>query len=478
MRVPPRLAVSAVAFVLAACSSTVPPLTAPAAPVTTAEPGATDDGSQNVVPTGPVTSPPGSSPSPDVPPAQLLPWRGLYQTPDMLLHAADPSEDDTRIVRLETMRECGHAIDVLASGEWRMTSRAVFPAAWSFAVLFAFGFTAAAVLERGGDTLLVKAKGHGITADDPAEIPGADLDLPVDLAAGCSLSITPVPQVPVQATGVLGGTTSGRRYGLRCIDVAGVAAVKVAYETEAGWAFVDLEFPFTEGTHEASQVQVLAGTVDRSLWQLAADAAAEGVEGIEDPRLIEFEAQAPGSVSVTSTDPLAGTIDLPSLVGEDGERLSLSAGFDCAETEVYPPLDEDPEGPAESIAPQPTPAGAGIATITIASGTHAGSHEVASPNVSCSYNLFGDDSWNAGYFNEDEPRPGELQTLNVTLPEGGGRTSVLMTFGDDFDDDWFNASDATGEVIDAGDVVEFGVGGRSSGIDFEVDIVCYDIARF
>lgn len=448
-----------VVLLAAACGSPTPP-----APTSPPEPSAT---------AGPTISPPPTGAPSDttdaaadlLEPADQPALRGIYLPAGMRVRSSD------HYAFIQSPTDCDTLSNILDAGQWRVAERLSVPMPTP-------NPEAGIPAIEAPEWLLLR------WADDVAMARlGGDEN-------GCVAQIWRVSRQPVSAIGAFEAEGDASALQLLCLSGGGTAGLSMMYVGPDDLRLmIETAVPLEIGTHPIDlETEISIGRSDVGvfeLFQLLAGGLDEDGGGIGEDAFANFfpadyeAGEWEGSVSVTSIDPLIGEINLENLIDERRRSQSLRAGFRCdlppgqltlaaAETRQTPP----PE-------PEPTAApAAGTVVVTVESGRHAGRHEVASTDVFCSYNLMGDNTWDAGYGAPDAPA-GEIQTVNVSMPDGGGETSAFVTFGDDFDHDWFNDDAASGEVTDRGDVVEFTVTGTSyAGIAFEVTITCTDIARF
>ncbi len=389
----------------------------------------------------------------------LLP--GLYLPEGVLVSGTD------HYAFVLTQLGCDELAAIIDSGQWQVEDRVAWP--------LPTPNPAEGIPELPSTDWLLLRSG---TENAIARI-GGDED-------GCAAQVWRISHQPVAASGAVEAAADVPAVQLFCGTAGGGAGFAMTYIGPGDVRFsIESEVPLEIGTHPLSpHTEVLVGRSDIGQFELFQafadpDGAAMDESAFDAWFPADGDADNWGSVTVTSVEPLVGEMSFKNLADERGRRLSLTAGFRC--DLPVGQLARAAEMPRETATPdtEPTPAPAGRLVMTIASGPHAGTHEIESTNISCSYNLLGGDSWNAGYYSDDEPRTGELQTVNVSMPTGGGSASVLATLGDDFDADWFNDNDASGELEDRGDVVEFFVSGTAAnGVGYEIAITCTDVGRF
>lgn len=269
-----------------------------------------------------------------------------------------------------------------------------------------------------------------------------------------------------------------------CAAGNGIAEFGALYVGADGTFFsLQTTVPLKVGSHPIDQdTELRAGpvgpTVEMAFRLLFGGVSEEEQARFDiDPYFPEDPAEGwPGSIEVTSVDPLVGEIHFEGLRNEAGDQQTLSTGFRC---DLRPgrltAAAEAAANATPSPVPSPSPA-PGHLSVDIAAGPHAGTQQLTSPDMTCSLGLFGTGDWTVSY-NAPEYVAGEVQSLTVTA-HANGKADVFMTLGDDFDRDWFNTDSAQAEVSDHGASVDIVVNGRGADSDFTIAITCYDIVRF
>ena len=302
---------------------------------------------------------------------------------------------------------------------------------------------------------------------------------------GCVAQVWRLARVPYTASGTYEATGEAMQYQVMCFAGGGGAQLGAFYFAPDGLLYsISAAMPLEVGSHPVDiDTEVNIGQaevdIDDLLRALFSGDQQAGLDEDAGESFFPSDAESgewQGSVEVTGIDPLVGEMVLQDMRDERGRSQELRTGFRCD----LPPgqLARAAEEPADGEGPSPSPAPVGSLTIDIASGPNAGSHQIDSSEIDCSFNLFGDDKWFVSYAPPGDPVADELQALTVSLPQGGGESSVFMLFGDDIEQDWFDTDDATGEITDAGNSTRIEIRGRAVGTDFNLTIDCGSIERF
>lgn len=477
----PGLGVAVLAFVGVACGGPNPP------PAPTASDGvAASAAPSGALPSdgGPSGTPgpsgqPGSSPEPGAsPPPAGAPAADLVAPvpqpalPGLYLPAGTLAQGSDHYALIQARMDCEALTAALGAGQWQIVDRAALaiptpdPAASAppMPELTPFEW----ILLRWGDEAAM------------ARVGGDE--------NGCIAQVWRLARLPYAATGAIESAGEAQSLQMLCVAGGGVAQIASIHVADDGTLFsVSTQVPLERGTHpitmetelSAGQAEVDVEMFFRGLYGQQPGGDGEAIPDAAEPYFpADFEAGAwEGSIEVTSVEPLTGEIVFRNVRNEDGDALELRTGFRCdlPPGQLARAAEQSAEAtPGPDATPTPAP---GQVTVQIASGPHAGSHTATSADATCSANLFGDGKWHATY-SQAEPIAGDLQSLTLTVPADGQRTDVFMIFGDDFERDWFNTDDATTEITDDGSSVTFDVTGRDAGTEFEIEFVCYDIARF
>lgn len=448
------LVLVAAALLALACTSTPPRPTDPGQP--TAQPSGVPN------PTGPLPSGTGDSIGDTA--FDLLPPDPALTLPGLYLPAGTVGRGSDHYAFIQSPAGCDELVAVLRAGEWTVIEDLTPPMP---------------------------------TADPDAGVP----DIPPvrwltlrwadDLAMarvggddnGCVAQFWRLAQVPYAASGVFESTGEATQLQLLCVAAEGEAQISTMYVAPDGVVYsLSAQMPLEVGSHPLDEnTDVELGRTDMDITALTRAMFSGGIEGgAGDVPMTGFfpadleSGQWQGSVDVTTIEPLTGEIVLEDMRDEAGRSQSLRSGFRCD----LPPgqLRRAAEG-APQEGPTPTPTPPSRLTVDIASGPHAGTYEIESTEISCSFDLLSDDAWLVSYSAPGDPVQGDLQTLLATVRPAGARSSVTMLFGEDFENDYFNAERATAEVNDAGDTADLVVTGRASGVDFEVTIACATVER-
>ena len=283
---------------------------------------------------------------PTLPPAQslaaLLPsFSGLYWTPGLMVQARGGA------VYVVAGLPCRQVIDLLSSGEWRLTKHVVpsGPAAAAFPALV--------LMELGDRALLLKVRDIGTGAPaaigpDGAPVPtdtptpsAATPSTPPAIPPGCQVSIEPLAAQQVEAHGVeeVQGQALGYPLLMGCMFMGDTITVDMFYEGPGDFrAFLRFDVPNSTGEHLVSADGLSLNVFHDSMS--AMDLFAQMYTGIgtdasenepEEGTSTEFEptVEYPGKVMIQSLDPLAGEIMLDGLADPDGQAQSFRAGFRC-----------------------------------------------------------------------------------------------------------------------------------------------------
>lgn len=450
------LVLVAAAVIALACTTTPPQPTDPGQP--TGQPSAQPSGAP--VPTGPL--PTGAGDGVVDAASELLPPDAGLALPGLYLPAGTVGRGSDHYAFIQSPAACDELVAVLRAGEWTVTDQLSPPLPSSD--------PEAGVPEIPPIQWLTLR-----WADDMAVARvGGD-------ASGCVAQFWRLAHVPYTASGVFESAGEATQMQLLCVAAEGEAQIGTIYVAPDGVVYsLGAQMPLEVGSHPLDEnTEVSIGRSELDIADLSRGLFSGGlVDGLDDDALSAFfpadleSGQWQGSINVTSIEPLTGEIVLEDLRDEAGRSQSLRSGFRCD----LPPGQLTRAAEAEA-GPSPSPAPASKLTIDISAGPHAGTHEIESPEVSCSFDLLSNEAWLISYSAPGDPVQGELQTLLITVPAGGARSSVTMFFGDDFEDDWFDTDRATGEVTDGGDTADLAVTGTASGVDFEVTIACAAVDR-
>lgn len=284
------------------------------------------------------------APRPTLPPAQslaaLLPsFSGLYWTLDLMVQARGEA------VQVVAGLPCGQVIDLLSSGEWRLTKHVVpsGPAAALFPTLV--------LMELGDRAILLKVRDIGTGAPAAIGTDGAPVptNTPTPSAAttstlpaippGCQVSIEPLAAQQVEAHGVeeAQGQALGYPLPMGCMFMGDTITVNMFYEGPGDFrASLLFDVPNSTGEHLVSADGLSLNVFHDSMNVM--DLFAQAYTGIgtdasenepEEGTKFEPTVEYPGKVMIQSLDPLAGEIMLDGLADPDGKAQSFRAGFRC-----------------------------------------------------------------------------------------------------------------------------------------------------
>lgn len=275
-------------------------------------------------PTG--TLPPGSEtplvvPAIGLPPGPTL-IPGIYLPPEVLVASADAS-GATLIAALP----CDEVFDVLAAGEWEVMSRTEPSPEVAVFTMFAYGLATAMVLQRGDDQVLVRGFGSALIVDDPEEAPPSIDD--------CILRLAWLQSAPLTLTGPMPVDGPVTAFPVRCLILAGAMFVSMGYQAPGAW--IDLTFELASsqpGEHPVAggSLELSGFPIDRPPWEIFATLlGTDEDESVGVGLEVEAAADVVGTATVTSSEPLEGTVRLTELVAQpDGVPVTLEAPFACS----------------------------------------------------------------------------------------------------------------------------------------------------
>jgi hypothetical protein len=446
---------------LSACSSPTPaPTPSPAPGQPTVAPGDPSPGAS-----------PGPSQAPGVsgsPAADLLPPEPQPALPGIYLPAGFLARGTDHFAQIQAPTNCATLSAVLGAGQWAVTDEAhlTIPTPGP-------GETAAPMPDLTPPSWLLLHWGDQTAV---ARVGGDE--------TGCLAQIWRLPKLDYEMHGAIESAGQAESLQVQCAVGLGMAELGFFYFGDDGTIYsMSTTVPLKVGSHAVPlETEIRAGDglgigVD-DFFPLIYGGQPEPEDG---PRAEQYGPADPeggwqGTIDITSTEPLVGEIRLDDLRNAADERLSLTTGFRCdLRPGALARAAEEAANATPSPAPSPSPA-PGHITVEIGSGPHAGTHEAESGDAMCSLNALGE-GWLISY-SAIEPVAGELQALNLTMPEAGGQANVTMYFGEDFERDWFLVDDADATVLDNDTNVEFSVTGRENGIDFTITFLCNNVARF
>lgn len=260
---------------------------------------------------------------------------GLFWTEDLLVEALPEG------VIVTSMYPCSQLFDLLGSGEWTMTSRAIPAATMSLS-------PALGRLEWGNQIALVRAMDLGVEVDLEALEEGAPVPTaPPDPNAiiGCAATIVPVSEQTLEASGAFEGSGNAYAYPLLlgCTQVEDSVSVNMMYEGPGSLrASLTLSVPQVLGEHELDYDNLELNLAEREqslIDEFARIYAQGGQDEAADDLFTEFypAGEQAGRVRVTNLDPLEGVVELEGWESENGESQSFQAGFHCSSLQSVTP---------------------------------------------------------------------------------------------------------------------------------------------
>src|SRR3990172_9369132 len=167
-------------------------------------------------------------------------------------------------------------------------------------------------LQRGDDQVLVRGVGSALIVDDPEEAPPSIDD--------CILHLTRLQSAPLTLTGPVPVDGPVTAFPLRCF-IEGVATfVSMGYQAPGAWIALTFELASSQpGEHPVAGSLELSGLpIDRPPWEIFETILGTDEDGV-------------GTATVTSSEPLEGTVRLTELVAlPDGVPVTLEAPFACS----------------------------------------------------------------------------------------------------------------------------------------------------
>lgn len=251
---------------------------------------------------------------------------GVYLPVEIMVGAADGSG----AVLLSAL-PCDATFAALAAGEWDVVSDTEPGPELAFLTMFQYGFTRAMVLERRGERLLARGTGQMLIVDEPEEVPPPSDD--------CIVHLTRLYAAPLTLTGAMPVEGSVTSFPLRCVQLADSLAVSMGYQAPGSWVSLTFELP----SEAVGEHPILGGSLELSglpldvpPWEML-----ETLVGVDDDfdddfddDALGFEAEAiaevVGTATVTSADPLQGTVVITEIISSwDGTSATLEASFSC-----------------------------------------------------------------------------------------------------------------------------------------------------
>lgn len=452
-----------------ACGGPTPPPQPTPSPSPGGSPATSPVPGQSAMPT--TSGAPGPSPSFAVGPGGLGELPPQPSLPGLYLPAGVLAQGTDHFAMVQARLDCQTLTGVLSAGQWTLVDRGAIvmptldPAQPTPAVALPEFTLPDWLLLRWGDEYAI------------ARVGGDE--------NGCLAQVWRLAHVDYAASGAINSTGQANALPIRCAAAGGIAELSAFYIGADGTFFsLETTVPLLVGSHPINLDSELGAAAVGPTVEMAFPLLFGGVSEDEqtrfdvEPYFPEDPAAGwPGTIEVTSLDPLIGTITFDGVRNESGELLTLTAPFRC-DLPSHQLARAADEAANATPSPQPSPSPApGNLVVNIASGPHAGPHQVTSPDLTCSLGLFGPGDWTASY-GAAEPVAGEVQSLTVTA-HANGDADVLLMLGDDLENDWFNTRDDTqAEVTDHGASVDIAVSGHAANSDFTIDITCYDISRF
>lgn len=420
-------------------------------------------------PSGSATNPPGPVESPG---SDLLAPEPQTAFPGLYLPAGFLAQGTDHFALIQAPFDCPTLTGVLAAGQWTLADRAFVPIPTA-----APGQSPQPMPDLNlPEWLLLR------WADDTAIARiGGD-------QTSCLAQVWRLARSQYVAHGAIESTGEASALQVMCAAGDGVAEIgAMNFGADGTFFSFQTTVPLRVGRHSLdAETELTAGPRGPTIAQ-AFDALYGGAPTMEEPDIPGIEPYYPagfetgslewqGSMEVTSIDPLLGQIEFEDLTNEAGEELTLTTPFRCdLPSRQLTRAAEAAANATPSPAPSPTPA-PGVLSVTIATGPHAGTQQLTSPDLTCNLGLFGPGDWTASY-SAAEPVSGDVQSLMITV-DANGKADVFMIMGDDFEDDWFNTDSAQATVTDNGASVDIAVTGRAAGTDFTIEFLCNDVARF
>lgn len=294
---------------------------------------------------------------------------------------------------------------------------------------------------------------------------------------GCGGIITRLSRQDVQASGELTAATQALSYPIGCAaGEAHEANLSTVYFGDDGTvAYVKGTMPLALGEQEITDVELRLGQSDRrpsnslEMFLFASNDALDAWGS-------DLDTYSPGAgatakATVTSIDPLIGTVALTGLQSSSGASESVTLGMRCDL------LGNQLTALANYVAPSPTPG------PTVAPGGHleiqVGSidEQVDGPEVACSFFDYGggDTRWQLTYFNLAEE--GALN-VQLTVPATGEPFMTARKGDLSYAADGTGGSQLDATVDDAGSAVTFTADGKEfDGAAIHLQAQCGNVTR-